>query len=310
MNWLKKYSPTDIYETILWVLFLVFTFLVGFYHGSSPENQLSFYFQNETRVAFLTYDRQTIDPAVIKWLETKHNVKISIIERPNYKDFRTELIINKNIAFFIAPEAFIKPLATDNRIKNLKDLYENLSKSIHDDFISNDSYIKEHSIPFLWFINVYVRNKTKIETLSEINFSSTRNIRNRFHELGSPKKILTNHDWTQKIMNADLIETTIQQASRNNKNFEFIKGLSKLYIFSLGVPNMTPDLKLSKDLIRTLITDSNINIRMKPKGLGYAFDRNTDNLSIEHYISPKSLRNIPFEKFEKNSSTFNESLWN
>lgn len=307
---MKYFNKTNIKEGILWCLFFTLTFFVGYFHGSSPESQLSYHYSEIKNIDLLTMEGQILPSDFISYIEKETHSQIKIIAKKTYDEFRTELIINKNIALIFTPENFVQPLFKDNRIRNIEILKEEIEKQIHFDFIPKSLDGKIYSLPAVWFINVFSIKKEKPQTFQILKHTYLENVKklNPKWNITAKPVIISYRNITDSLNPNDFTELTIQQAEKNKIPYQLDNLWSQLMVSSFVIPNNTPDKDLSFKILRLFLTD------IKAKGLfqkdvyGYTWKEfNTDFLTI--YNSPESLRNINFNQFNPNYTVFDEKYW-
>ncbi len=308
MSFLSKIKSAKVYETILWLIFLVGTFWIGFFHGSSPEKQITFYYQDTKNVDLLVQQEGILTTPLIKYLEKETHSHINVIVRKSYQEFRTEVILNKNIILALSPEAFIEPLFNDNRIKNLEPLEKLISETIHSDFQPQKHSNQVYSLPISWFINVFSPPaKTNHSTYIDFLFLVNQKKKNHFFQFN--KNFLLEHSWTQQVKKSEGYETTLQLAYANKKPYYIDVSSSFLITFSLVVANKTPDRKLSMDLLRLILSSKEIRTLLTENGLGQTFLDPRINYSVAGFIAPESIRNLDLKTFRNGNKLFDETLW-
>ncbi len=308
MSFLSKIKSAKVYEFILWLIFLVVTFFIGFFHGSSPEKQITFYYQDTKNVDILVQQEGILTTSLIKYLEKETHSHINVIVRKSYQDFRTEVIVNKNIILALSPEAFIEPLFNDNRIKNLEPLEKLISEAVQSDFQPQKHNSQVYSLPISWFINVFsppanASHSTYIDYLFLVNQKK----KNHFFQFN--KNFSLEHSWTQQVKNDSAFETTLQLAYAKRKRYYIDSNSSFLITFDLVVPNNTPDRKLSMDLLRLILASKEIRTLLTENGLGQTFLDPRINYSVAGFIAPESIRDLDLKTFRNGNKIFDETLW-
>ena len=309
MSFLSKIKSAKVYESILWLIFLVGTFCIGFFHGSSPEKQINFYYQDTKKVDILVQQEAILSASIVKYLERETHSQINIIVRKSYRDFRTEVIVNKNIILALSPESFIEPLFNDNRIKNLEPLEKLISESIHSDFqpfkFGNQSY----SLPIAWFINVFSTSQ-KVRQGSYIDYTYLLNQKKKNHYFSFNKNYSVERKWNQVLKVDEEFETTLQLALTKNQKFKLDPKSSFLITFALLIPNNTPNRKLSMEFLRLILVSKEIKTLLTENNLGQTFLEPRINYSVAHFIAPESFRNLDLNTFRNGNKSFDENLWN
>jgi hypothetical protein len=309
LSLLSRIQSAKVYETLLWLTFLVITFFVGFFHGSSPEKQINFYYQETRKVDILVHQEGILPIPLLKYLEKETHTQINTVVRKSYKDFRTEIIVNKNLILILCPEVFIEPLHNDNRIKNIDPLANLISRSIHSDFQPNKYNDQAYSLPIAWFVNVFSpqRKGTK-SVFIDYMFLLNQKTRNHFFQFGKNYELEKN--WIHQIKNTDVFETTLQQATINKKSYEIDPNSSFLITYSLAIPNNTPDRKLSMDILKLILVSKEIKALIMENNLGQTFLDPKIEYSVAHFIAPESIRNLDLKSFKNANKSFDEILWN
>lgn len=309
---MKYFNFINLKEGILWCLFFLLTFFVGYYHGSSPEAQLSYHYSESKNVEILTYNESILTAEFIDYLEKENHCSIKIINKNNFDDFRTELIINKNLYLILAPENFIEPLFKDNRIRNLEQLNSDIENTTHFDLLPKKHDNKIHSLPIAWYINVFSQKNDKIDSNSKIYI--LKNIFLEKIKVLNPKwnnsnKIKINYrQLNDKLPSSyDFLELTLQQAENKKIPYKTDPLWSHMMVYSFAIPNTTPDKEFSIKLLKTLLDDTTAKVLLQRSDLGYVWKNfNTAN---SLFNSPESLRNINFNNFKPNHTEFDEKLW-
>lgn len=309
MNIFSKVHSSKVYEYLLWLTFLGATFFIGFFHGSSPEKQINFYYQDTKKVDILVQQEGVFSPSLIKYLEKETHTQINMIVKKSYKDFRTEIIVNKNIILALSPEAFVEPLFNDNRIKNIDPLFNLISTSIHSDFQPYKYQNQIYSLSIAWFVNVFSVNKTPLRT-SYIDYPFLLNQKNKNHYFQFNKNFNTETKWMQNLPNEAGFETTLQLATQAKKAYEIDPRSSFLITFALTIPNNTPDRMLSMDLLKLILISKEIKTLLADNNLGQTFLDPRIKYSIANFIAPESIRNLNLKSFKNGNKFFEENLWN
>lgn len=306
---MKYFNKVNIKEGILWCLFFILTFIVGYYHGSSPETQLSYHYSETKNIDFLVFNEQLPPTSFIHYIEKETHSKIKLIKKNNYEDLRTELIINKNILLALVPENFTQPLFKDNRIKNIEPLRTEIENQIHFDLLPKNNEGKIYSLPVYWFINVFSITKDKPDKLSLINHIFLDKIKKQNPKWNISNKVkIEYHPLHELPLGSDLTETTIQQAENKKIPYQLDKDWSHLILYSLIIPNNTPDKDLSFKILKIILTEMKVKLLLQQENLGHPWkDINSDQLTIFH--SPEALRNLNFNSFNPNYSSFDEKYW-
>lgn len=309
---MKYFNYLKFKEGILWCLFFILTFFVGYYHGSSPEAQLSYHYSKIKNVEILTYNESILTAEFINYLEKENHSEIKIITKNNYDDFRTELIINKNLYLILAPENFIEPLFKDNRIRNMDQLATDIESKIHFDLHPKKHEGKIYSLPVSWYINVFSQPKEKLEPGSNVYL-----LKNFFLEkvkILNPKwntssKFKINYHFLDENLPAtyDFLELTIQKAENKKISYKADPLWSHLMVYSFSIPNATPDKEFSLRLLKTLLEDNAAKTLQQRFELGHTWKNFHNTNSI--FNSPESLRNMNFNNFNPRYTEFDEKLW-
>ncbi|MBL7543960.1 MAG: hypothetical protein JNL11_09095 [Bdellovibrionaceae bacterium] len=309
MGFLSKVQSAKVYEYLLWLIFLAATFFIGFFHGSSPEKQINFYYQDTKKIDLLVHHEDIIPVALIKYLEKETHTQINTIVRKTYKDFRTEIIVNKNISLLVCPEAFIEPLHNDNRIRNIDSLMDPISKSVHSDFQPQKFNSQIYSLPMAWFVNVFSPQlKSPQSVYMDYIFLLNQKTHDHFFQFNKNFKLEKN--WTKNLSNSEVYETTLQLASLLKKPYRIDPTSSFLMTYSLAVPNNTPDRKLSLDVLKIILLSKEIKTLLKENGLGQTFLSPKIEYSHSQFIAPDSIRNLNLNNFRNANKIFEEVSWN
>lgn len=309
---MKYFNSLNLKEGILWCLFFILTFFVGYYHGSSPEAQLSYHYSETKNVEILTYNESILTPEFINYLEKENHSEIKIITKYNYDDFRTELIINKNLYLILVPENFIAPLFKDNRIRNMDQLAGNIEAKVHFDLYPKKHEGKIYSLPIAWYINVFSQPKEKIEPNAHIyllkNFFLEK-VKTLNPKWNASSKLKIDYQFLEDKLPAtfDFLELTIQQAENKKIPYKTDPLWSHLMVHSFAIPNSTPDKEFSLRLLKTLLEDSSAKTLLQRFDLGYTWKNFNSAYSI--FNSPESLRNMNFNNFNPKYTEFDEKLW-
>lgn len=294
---------------MLWLTFLVGTFFVGFFHGSSPEKQINFYYQDIKKVDILVHQEGIISPAVVKYLEKETHTEINLIVRKSFKDFRTEIIVNKNLFLLLFPEAFVDPLYNDNRIKNIDSLNSMVTESVHSDFQPVKHKNQIYSLPIAWFVNVFSPTKKGSRSVYIDNtYLLNQKVKNHFFLFN--RNYILEKNWTHTVPTADIYETTLQIATENKIPYVIDPMSSFLTTYSLGVPNNTPDRKLSLEAIRLILISKELKSLLADNNLGQTFLSPKLEYSVAHFIAPESIRNLNLNNFKNANKFFEEISWN
>lgn len=309
MSKLPKIKSAKVYESLLWLSFLVATFFIGFFHGSSPEKQINFYYQDLKRVDILVQQDGVLTPALVKYLEKETHSQINTVVKKTYKDFRTELIVNKNLILVLTPEAFIEPLYNDNRIKNIESLSSLISTSVHPDFQPIKYENQAYYLPLSWFVNVFSPPK-KTDKATYINYAFLLNQKKKNHYFPFAKNYELVNQWAHELKPNEVFETTLQLASLQNKNYVIDSQSSFLITFALAIPNNTPDRRLSLELLRLILANKEIKTLLAENGLGQTFLDPRINYSVSHFVAPESIRNLNLKNFNNGNKVFEENTWN
>jgi len=314
LSLISKIQSAKVYEYLLWLTFLIITFFIGFFHGSSPEKQINFYYQETRKIDILVHQDGILQPDLLKYIEKETHTQISIVARGSYKDFRTEIIVNKNIALVLCPEAFIEPLFNDNRIKNIEPLAASIIKSIHSDFQPAKYENQIYSLPIAWFVNVFSPKPTgpisKHMKSVYLDYMFLLNQKNKNHFFQFNKNYDLEKKWAQSIGKAEMYETTLQLATMHTKPYIIDPASSFLITYSLSIPNNTPDRKLSMDLLKLVLQSKEIKSLLAENNLGQTFLDPKTQYSIAHFIAPESIRNLNLNNFKNANKSFDETLWN
>lgn len=314
MGLLSKIQSAKVYEYLLWLTFLVITFFIGFFHGSSPEKQINFYYQDTKKVDLLVHQEGLLPTSVIKYLEKETHSQINIIVRKSYKDFRTEIIVNKNLVLILSPEAFIEPLFNDNRIKNIEPLLDLITKSVHSDFQPVKYARQIYSLPIAWFVNVFPKKanspppKNSKSVYLDYMFLLNQKTRNHFFQFNKNYELEKN--WMQTIGKLESTETTLQLATMNKKDYVIDPASSFLITYSLSIPNNTTDRKLSVDILRLILLSKEVKSLLAANNLGQTFLEAKTQYSLTHFVAPESIRNLNLNNFKNANKSFDEMMWN
>lgn len=310
---MKYFNSINIKEGILWCLFFLLTFFVGYYHGSSPEAQLSYHYSETKNVEILTYSESVLTPEFINYLEKENHCSIKIITKNNFDDFRTELIINRNLYLLLIPENFVDPLFKDNRIKNLDAISSDIENKVHFDLLPKKHDGKNYSLPIAWYINVFSTTKDKLDLNSSIfllknNFLDKIKILNPKWNISNLKNKVIYHGLTDKLPTSyDFLETTIQQAENKKIIYKTDPVWSRLIIYSFAIPNVTPDKDFSLRLVKNLLQENVAKNLLQRMDIGYTWKNFNSSNSL--FNSPESLRNLNFNNFNPNYTEFDEKFW-
>lgn len=309
----SKIQSAKVYEYLLWLTFLVITFFIGFFHGSSPEKQINFYYQDTKKVDILVHQDDILRPSFLKYLEKETHTQINVVVRKSYKDFRTEIIVNKNLFLILSPEAFIEPLFNDNRIKNIEPLSGLISKHIHSDFQPSKFEGQIYSLPVSWFVNVFSKKSSALAGKNTkavyLDYMFLLNQKTRNHFFQFTKNFELEKNWTQEIGKSDIFETTLQLATLKNKPYDIDTSSSFLITYSLSIPNNTPDRKLSMDILRLILLSKELRSLLTENNLGQTFLDPKIQYSVAHFIAPESIRNLNLKNFKNANKTFDEPVW-
>lgn len=309
-----KIQSAKVYEYLLWLTFLVIVFFVGFFHGSSPEKQIHFYYQDAKKVDILVQQEGILTPSFIKYLEKETHSQVNIVVRKTYKEFRTEVIVNKNILLLLTPEAFIEPLTNDNRIRNIDVFSEKIQELVHSDFQPGKFENQIYSLPIAWFVNVFSdTQKTAVQKTSKASYMDNvflLNQKTRNHYFQFSKNFELEKQWPQIIKDTDVFETTLQLATLKNKKYAIDPNSSFLVTYSLAIPNNTPDRALSMDFLKLILLSKDIKTFLSENELGQTFLNPREEYSIAHFIAPESIRNLDLKNFKNGNKSFDEILWN
>jgi len=309
----SKINSAKVYEYLLWLSFLVITFFIGFFHGSSPEKQINFYYQDIRKIDILVHEADVLRPSFIKYLEKETHTQVNLVIRKSYKDFRTEIIVNKNLYLILSPEAFIEPLFNDNRIKNIEPLAPLIAKHVHSDFQPSKFENQIYSLPISWFVNVFSKKSAtptpKNIKASYIDYVFLLNQKKRNHFFQFPKNFELEKKWTQEVSNSELAETTLQLATLKNRPYDIDTNSSFLITYSLSIPNNTPDRKLSMDLMRLILLSKDLQALLAENHLGQTFLDPKIQYSVAHFIAPESIRNLNLKNFKNANKIFDEPMW-
>lgn len=309
---LSKIHTAKVYETLLWLVFLAATFFIGFFHGSSPEKQIGYYYQDTKKVDILVQQEGILPTLLIKYLEKETHSQINTVVKSTYKDFRTEIIVNKNIILALSPEAFIEPLFNDNRIKNIGPLEKSISESVHSDFQPKKFENQIYSLPIAWFVNVFSTNSTASHA-TYINYNFLFGQKKRNHFFPFVKNYALESKWTQHLnpkSETDSFETTLQLANIKKKPYKIDPNSSFLITFALAIPYNTPDRKLSMETLRLVLASKEIKTLLSENNLGQTFLEPRIKYSIGNFIAPESIRNLDLKNFKNGNALFEEALWN
>lgn len=288
---------------------MVGIFLIGFFHGSSPEKQINYYYQETKKVDIIVQQEDVLSPTVLKFLEKETHTQINIISKKSYKDLRTELIVNKTSALVLIPEAFIEPLVSDNRIKNLDTLSSLIGSSVHSDFQPIRYENQIYSLSIGWFINVFSPSLSSTQsTYMDYSFLINQKIKNHFFQFS--KNFLLEKKWNLNLASENSFETTLQMASLKKKPYTFDPKSSFLITFALAIPNNTPDRKLSIDMLKLIILSKEIKTLLTENNLGQTFLDPRVKYSIGNFIAPEAMRNLNLKNFKNGNKFFDEALWN
>lgn len=313
---MSTFNQNKFKEGILWCLFFLVTFFVGYYHGSSPETQLSYHYIPVKTIDLLTFDTQSLSRGFIDYIEKETHSKINIVQKNNYELYRTELIINKNIAIALVPENFVQPFQKDNRIKNLELLKTEIEKQNHFDFMPQVLDGKIYSLPILWFINVFKNlnpKNTKPKTFEIIGDVQLINIK-KFHpkwNFNEKAKIIfrqISELSDQNTSSSDFAEMTLQQAEINQINYQLDPDWSTLKVYSFVIPNNTPDKELSFRFLQMILNDPKAKRLLYNQNYGFTW-KSLNGIDFNIFNSPESLRNINLNNFNPSYTSFNEKLW-
>lgn len=314
MGLFSKIQSAKVYEYLLWLIFLTITFFIGFFHGSSPEKQINFYYQDTKKIDILVHQSDILRPSFIKYLEKETHTQVNIVVRKSYRDFRTELIVNKNLFLILSPEAFIEPLYNDNRIKKIEPLAELISQYVHTDFQPTKFENQIYSLPISWFVNVFSKNNsvaiTKNTRITYLDYMFLLNQKKRNHFFKFSKNFDLERNWMQEFGKSEIFETTLQLATLKNKSYEIDPSNSFLITYSLAIPNNTPDRKLSIDFLKLILLSKELQSLLAENNLGQTFINPKTRYSVTHFIAPESIRNLNLKSFKNANNTFDESMWN
>ncbi|MBL7555390.1 MAG: hypothetical protein JNM24_06170 [Bdellovibrionaceae bacterium] len=313
MGLLSKINSAKVYEYLLWLSFLVITFFIGFFHGSSPEKQINFYYQDIKKIDVLVHEDGILRPSVIKYIEKETHTQINLVVRKSYKDFRTEIIVNRNLHLILNPEAFIEPLFNDNRIKNIEPLAGLIAKHIHSDFQPSKFENQIYSVPISWFVNVFLKKDTtaavKNAKAAYLDYLYLLNQKKRNHYFQFTKNFELVKNWTHNIGSTDAFETTLQLATLKKKPYEIDTNSSFLITYSLSIPNATPDRRLSMDLLKLILLSKDLQGLLVENNLGQTFLEPKTQYSVAHFIAPESIRNLNLKNFKNANKSFDEPMW-
>lgn len=314
MSLISRIQSAKVYEYLLWLTFLIITFFLGFFHGSSPEKQINYYYQDTKKVDILVHQEGILPSPVVKYLEKETHTQINLVVRKSYKAFRTEVIVNKNLALILSPEAFIEPLFNDNRIKNIDPLAAIITKSVHSDFQPTKHDNQIYSLPIAWFVNVFSKKPSATQSKATkavyLDFLFLLNQKNRNHFFQFNKNYELERNWTQVLGKTESFETTLQLAAMNQKSYTIDPVSSFLITYSLSIPNHTPDRKLSMDILRLILLSKEIKSLLAENSLGQTFLDPKTHYSLAHFIAPESIRNLNLNTFKNANKTFDELMWN
>lgn len=313
MGLVSKIQSAKVYEYLLWLTFLTITFFIGFFHGSSPEKQINFYYQETKKIDILVHQEGILLPSLIKYIEKETHTQITVVVRSSYKHFRTEIIVNKNLALVLSPEAFIEPLFNDNRIKNIEPLAAWVAKSVHSDFQPAKFENQIYSLPIAWFVNVFSAKPSgpipKNTKSVYLDYMFLLNQKNRNHFFQFNKNYALEKNWTQKMDKTAMLETTLQLATMHTRSYVIDPTSSFLITYSLSIPNNTPDRKLSMDLLKLMLQSKEIKTLLAENNLGQTFLNPKTQYSMAHFIAPESIRNLNLNIFKNANKAFDEPLW-
>jgi hypothetical protein len=294
----------------LWLAFLIFCMGAGFLHGSLPEIQFRFFFQNPEKVQIVTYDKSLLPHDLIAAVEKKDNLEISILETTSWEDLRVRVVLNQGPHLLLIPQSWVSKLQREGRLRNINPLKTKLAENVSEQFMFNTSE-KIYFSPIFWTLTRFVTSiESEFKSFNDALKSPRLQKIELFKNQEAFEKRLQNSEWQSlKSKNKVAIsEEIIPELQRIEKNYIYewpqqyltkskkVLGLkdspnSQLQVYGFSVPNNTPSRQLSMDVIEEFTTKPYLMQHYKKMQIGIALKKIETN-STEALQRPSSLKDV------------------
>ncbi len=265
-------------EFSFWLLFLLLCFGAGYLHGNLPDFRLQFAFSEPEKVRIVVFEKALFSPAIIHLLEEKTHTQIQIDEVSTWQEARLKTVLNPGAHLLFLPSYWIPPLVREGRLRTITSMKSLLDSEIAPE-LRRTNEEKIYEVPLFWtlfefaFPEIYKNENlekllegTKISSIYIYSDPEMNQLRSHQEPWNYPKikvKIkptLTLANKFKTLSNNEVAEISLH-AKKELKSvfYQAIDNKKPLEIFSLTVPNNSPQRTTSLALIKALISDADFD---------------------------------------------------
>ncbi len=302
-------------EFSLWLGFLCVCFGAGYLHGHLPEVRLQFLFSGAEKVRVVVFERSLFGPNLVKILQEQTHTEIQIEEVKTWQEARLKTVLNPGVHLLFLPSHWIPPLIREGRLRTVTSMKSVIEKEIAPELRSVTTE-KLYEVPLFWTIfQLATPNEFKDQTLeSVLDHPKIRSIQ-LYHDPEYAQSRLVQEPWNypkikSKIqLSAEIqlqpspeikdrvIEIPLHQSKDLlNANFGAINK-KPLFVFSLAVPNNSPQRSTSLALIEALLTSEEFDEGYSALPVGSTLNRLNSKLP-DRIKRASYLKEIPFKELD------------
>ncbi len=179
----------------LWLAFLIFCLGAGFLHGSLPDIQFRFFFENPEKIQIVTYDKSLLPSEAILEIEKKQNVEIHVIEISKWEDLRVKVVLNQGPHLLLIPQSWVVKLQREGRLRNINPLKKKINSLISEQFMP-ETVDKIYFAPLYWTLTNFMTSpESDFKDFNDALKSQKLNNIELYKDLETVEKRMQSSDW-------------------------------------------------------------------------------------------------------------------
>lgn len=294
----------------LWLAFLFFCFGAGFLHGSLPEIQFRFFFEDPEKILIVTSDKDLISPELKSEFENIENVELQVIPVSSWEELRVKVVLSQGPHLLLIPQAWIKKLQREGRLRNINPLRSKIDRYVSEQFFST-SDDKIYFAPLYWIITSFATSTdSNFKDFNEALRNSNLKMIHLYDDKSAFEKRLQDSNWqslkaknritfndrisplNEKIEDNHIYEWPLQITAQN-KNLILLKNspFAQLQVYGFSIPNNTPSRNLSLDIIEKFLKNEKFANAYKNQPYGSTLKK-IEEESLEAVQKPSYLKDI------------------
>jgi len=300
----------------LWLAFLIFCFGSGYLHGHLPDFRLQFFFLEPEKVRIVVFEKALFPSEIIKELEDQTNTEIILDEVKTWEEARLKTVLNPGAHLLFLPSHWIPPLSREGRLRTVTSLKRRLEKEIATE-LRRLNVEKIYEVPLFWTIFEFAIPETFKNELTIQLFENVK-VKNilTYRDPEMTKLRLKNNPWDypkikaklkhtplishrpRSLQNSEIIEVPLQiKKDMKSVVFSTLGEKSPLYVYSLAIPNNTPQRATSFALIQSLISSERFDEPYSHLPVGSALNR-MDKKLLDRAQRASYLKEISFKDLQ------------